>query len=294
MRPIDRTFRWILVLGFAVGTWTALGAETSWTASAPQAAQPAQAEALETWEQFQGPEAENYLRRARIRRMTPIGKGVTLPNMAELDLDGVRRRAVFKDIDTRSQGITQMSSGKPETHFQDSWQLEIPAYYIDRVIGLKLVPATVERSVNGKLGSLQWFVQSMMSEAERRKQGVAPTDEEKWNQVYLRMQLFDQLIYNVDRHLNNILVTKDFDLRLIDHSRSFRPFRELQNPGLLTRFSRSLLEGLKKLEYQDLRKNVGRYLIDSQIKTVLARRDAILALAEERIKEKGEAAVIYP
>ncbi len=290
MKRTDRPFRWILVLGLAAGAWPALGAQQA----APPAAQAAQPEALETWEQFQGPEAETYLAKARVRRLTPIGKGVTLPNMAELDMNGVRRRAVFKDIDTRSQGITQMSSGKPETHFQDSWQLEIPAYVIDRIIGLTLVPATVERSVNGKLGSMQWFVQSMVSEAERRKQGLAPPDEEKWNQVYLKMQLFDELIYNVDRHLNNVLVTKDFDLRLIDHSRSFRPFRELKNPDVLTRFSRSLLDGLAKLEYQDLRKKVGRYLIDSQLRTVLARRDAILELAKQRIAEKGEAAVIYP
>ena len=32
-----------------------------------------------------------------------------------------------------------------------------------------------------------------------------------------KVRLFDNLIYNVDRHLNNILITKDFEIRLIDH-----------------------------------------------------------------------------
>ena len=37
-------------------------------------------------------------------------------------------------------------------------------------------------------------------------------------------------LYNTDRHLNNILITKDFQIRLIDHSRSFRPFDTLKEP----------------------------------------------------------------
>jgi hypothetical protein len=80
------------------------------------------------------------------------------------------------------------------------------------------------------------------------------------------MYLFDQLIANVDRHMNNILITDDWDLRLIDHSRSFRTTKELKDPALFTRFSRDLVEGIKKLEYQDMRKKVGKYLMDEQIK----------------------------
>ena len=267
----------------------------TWPLVAQQAAPPPAApETLETWEQFQGPAAEKFLKDARVRSTRDLGTGVTLPQKAELELDGVRRNAVFKTIDVKTAGITQFSKGQPEANFQDSWQLEIPAYIIDRIIGLRMVPATIERTINGKTGSLQWWVQSMMSEADRRTKRVGAPDEEAWNRLYLKMELFDQLIYNVDRHLNNVLVTKDFDLRLIDHSRSFRAYKELKNPKVLTRFSQSLLDGIQKLEYQDLRKKVGRYLVDNQIRTVLARRDAIVALAKQMVAEKGEAAVIYP
>jgi hypothetical protein len=133
-----------------------------------------------------------------------------------------------------------------------------------------------------------------MSEAERRKQNATPPDLEAWNRTYQKMELFDQLIFNVDRHLKNVLVTVDFDLRLIDHSRSFRAWNELRNPERVTRFSRSVLDGLRKLEYADLRKRVGRYLVDDQIRGLLARRDAILALAATQVAERGEAAVLYP
>jgi hypothetical protein len=278
-----------LTLALSAATWPALAARQS----AGQTSSPTPA-ALETWEQFQGAEAEAYLKDARVVRLRDLGSGVTLPQKAEMDLKGVRRSAVFKTIDVRNTGITQFSKGAAEANFQDSWQLEIPAYVIDRIIGLHMVPATIERTLDGKTGSLQWWVTSMMSEADRQKKGVAPPDKEAWARVTLKMELFDQLIYNVDRHLNNVLVTQDFDLRLIDHSRSFRAYRELKDPKKLTRFSQSLLDGLKKLEYQDLRKKAGRWLIDNQIRTLLSRRDAILALAQQLVAEKGAAAVIYP
>lgn len=284
-----QTGRVMLVLVLSAAAWP-LAARPA----ALQSAAEKQVPALETWEQFQGGEAETFLNKARMRTLRDLGTGVTLPQKAELELNGVRRFAVFKTIDIRNTGITQFAKGAPEANFQDSWQLEIPAYTIDRIIGLRMVPATVERTLQGKTGSLQWWVASMMSEADRRAKNVTPADTEAWERVCLKMELFDQLIYNVDRHLNNILVTTDFDLRLIDHSRSFRAYRELKDPKKLTRFSQSLLDGLQKLEYQDLRKKVGRYLLDNQIRSLLARRDNILALAKQTVAEKGAAAVIYP
>jgi hypothetical protein len=280
--------RVLLVLGLSVATWPALAARQ---AAGQAAATPT---AVETWEQFQGPEAETFLTKSRVRSLKDLGTGVTLPQKADLELNGVRHFAVFKTIDVKTAGITQFNKGAAEANFQDSWQLEIPGYIIDRIIGLHMVPATVERTIQGKTGSLQWWVTSMMSEADRRTKNVAPKDKEAWERAYLKMELFDQLIYNVDRHLNNVLVTEEFDLRLIDHSRSFRAYRDLKDPKKIPRFSQSLLDGLKKLEYQDLRKKVGRYLLDNQIRTLLSRRDAILELAKQLVAEKGAAAVIYP
>ena len=249
--------------------------------------------AQETAAVFQGDAAELFLSKGRLVQMRDVGEGVTAPQRVILEYQGVRRQAVFKTIDVYKPGLTTVGSGS-EMDFQDSWQTEIAAYQIDRIIGLAMVPATVETYFNSKRGSLQWWVESMVSEDGRRKQGLAPPDEEAFARVNLKMRLFDELIYNVDRHLNNILVTKEFDLRLIDHSRAFRPVARLRLPAQLTRFSKSLLDALPTLEYQDLRKKVGKYLRDNQIRALLARRDAILALAKERVAAQGEAAVIYP
>lgn len=268
----------------AVRIIVALAAIAAWPAIAFQ----------ETAAVYQGPAAEAFLTKARITATRDLGSGITLPKKVTLVLDGVTQFGVFKDIDESKPGATKLADGSIDFAYQDSWQTEIAAYQVDLIIGLGLVPATVERRVDTKIGSLQWFVQSEMSEADRIAKKVAVPDIETWNRAMFKVRLFDQLIANVDRHLKNILVTREFEVRLIDHSRSFRTSRELRTPGDLTRFSKSLLEGIQRLEKADLKKKTGRYLTDAQIDRMLQRRDAILALAKKRIAENGEAAVIYP
>jgi hypothetical protein len=243
---------------------------------------------------YQGPPAEQFLLKGRVTATKDAGEGVTLSRIVTLEFNGATHRGLFKTIDESKPGATKLADGSLDINFQDSWQTEIAAYQVDLIIGLGLVPATVERRIGASVGSVQWFVDYKMKENERLEKKIAPPDSETWNRLMYKVRLFDQLIANVDRHLKNILVTEDFGVRLIDHSRSFRTNRELTKPQDLPRFSKSLLEGIQKLERQDLKTRVGRWLRDDQIDRMLQRRDAILALAKKRIAEKGEAAVIYP
>ncbi len=103
--------------------------------------------------------------------------------------------------------------------------------------------------------------------------------------------MFDNLIYNVDRNLNNILVTEDWRVYLIDHSRSFQSLKELQRP--MIRFSKSLLDAIQKLDEPSLKERLGRYLTTSQIRALLERRDLILERARDRIAESGADNVLY-
>jgi hypothetical protein len=243
---------------------------------------------------YQGPAAEQFLLKGRIAKTEDAKEGVTQSKIVTVEYNGATHRGLFKTIDESKAGVTTFANGSGEIGFQDSWQTEIAAYQVDLIIGLGLVPATIERKVGSSVGSIQWFVDYKMKEAERREQKIAPPDLETWNRAMLKVRLFDQLIANVDRHLKNILVTENFEVRLIDHSRSFRENRELKAPGDLTRFSKSLLEGIKRLEKKELKKRAGRYLSDAQIDRLLQRREAILALAKKLVAERGEAAVIYP
>ena len=257
------------------------------------AAQAAQVAAPETPATFQGPAAEDFLTKARIVGTRLIGEGVTRPFLVTLELDGVTRKGVFKTIDQKKDGITTLADGSQEIDFQDSWQTEVAGYLLDRMIGLEMVPATVKRRINGKVGSLQWFVEGMIPESERLAKKLALPDLEAWNEQVYKVRLFDELISNADRHLKNIQVSQDFNIRLIDHSRTFRVNRSLKNPNAIPKFSRTLLASIERLDKAGLQKQLGEYLSGAQIERVLQRRDAILALAKKRVAEQGEAAVLY-
>jgi hypothetical protein len=106
--------------------------------------------------------------------------------------------------------------------------------------------------------------------------------------------MFDNLIYNVDRHLNNIQITGDWKVVLIDHSRAFRRFAQLRAETDLRRFSRSLLAAMEKLDEPTLAARLSRYLDRYQIEGILERRDLIVARAKRLAAEQGEAAVLFP
>jgi hypothetical protein len=156
-----------------------------------------------------------------------------------------------------------------------------------------MVPATVERAIEGKRGSLQFWVTSKMSEAQRVEKKLQPPSKFDWDEQVSRIRLFDNLIYNTDRHLGNLLITEDWKIRLIDHSRSFRPFDQLKDPKQLVTFSRTLLARLEELNEPVLKQRMGKYLNTYQIQALLKRRDAILALSKKRTAEQGAGAVLY-
>ncbi len=241
---------------------------------------------------IQGPELEEFLRAAKIVQAARIPKGITLPQKLTLELDGVTRFGAFKSIDV-SKPVQTFDGGAPEFGFQDSWKTEVAAYEVDKLIGLGMVPATVERTYNSTKGSEQFWVDSMMSEAERLQKKIPPPNAQQWNLTFQKVQLFDNLIYNTDRHMNNLLITKDWEMILIDHSRSFRVFKDLHQPKSMTRFSKSLLEGIQRLNTQNLTEKVGKYLSKDQIQALLARRDLIVALSKKIAAEQGEAKVLY-
>jgi len=240
---------------------------------------------------FQGPAIEEFLSHAKIVGLKDIGEGVTLPEKATLEFDGVTQYGVFKTIDEYAK-VKQLDRGV-ELEFQDSWKTEVAAYELDKLLGLGMVPATVERTFNGKKGSLQFWVTSKMSEAERYKKKLQPPAKFDWEEQIARIRMFDNLIYNTDRHMNNLLITDDWKIRLIDHSRTFRPFEQLKDPKQLTRFSRSILEKMEALNEPLLKERLGNYLSPYQIQGLLKRRDAMIALSRKLIAEKGAGAVLY-
>ncbi len=243
---------------------------------------------------IQGPDLEEFLKTAKVVALKDIGKGVTMSRKATLELNGVTESGLFKTIDEKPMvGITTLEDGRIDAEFQDSWRTEIAAYELDKMIGLGMVPATVERRLDNKVGSVQFWVTSIMNEQKRQKDNVRPPDPQAWNDQMHKLWVWDSLIYNVDRNLGNILITEQWAMIGIDHSRTFRPYGRLKDPKLMVRFSRSLLAKLADLKEPELKARLGKYLTGFQIQGLLKRRDLIALLVTKLVAEKGEAAVLY-
>ena len=92
------------------------------------------------------------------------------------------------------------------------YKRERAAYLVNRFLNFDLVPPTVIREIDGVLGSLQQFI----NDAEPGYE----IDDSKHQLLYWKMQIFDYLIGNADRHFGNFLVKSD-RLYAIDHGYSF-------------------------------------------------------------------------
>ena len=244
---------------------------------------------------LQGEEAEAFLRSARVVLREPIGVGITHPDRLTLEDGNRKARALWKTINEHKQGMQKFASGASEFDFRDSYKAEVAAYELDKLLGLGLVPPTVERRVDGRAGSLQLWVESAMTQLDRKQKGLEPPDVDLWNQQMHKVRLFHQLTYNTDhQNIRNILMDPSFRVYLVDSSRAFHIQVELLVPGDLVRFSRSLLARMEALDKPTLKEHLGAWLGGMQIDGLLARRDKILALVKQRVAEKGEAEVYFP
>jgi hypothetical protein len=241
---------------------------------------------------IQGPELEEFLAKAEIVEAKTMSTGITAPKKLTMVLNGETRYGVFKTVD-ESKSLMRFDDGRVEMDFKDSWEYEIAAYEIDKIVGLGMVPATVERTYKGSKGSVQFFVNSMMTQGEQIKQKARPVNIDHWTLQVYKVRLFDNLVYNTDRNLGNLLITKDWEIILIDHSRAFRAFGMLRATDDLTRFSRTLLAGIQKLDLKTLTEKTGKYLPKPHIEGMLKRRDLILESARKLAAQKGDHVAYY-
>ncbi len=235
---------------------------------------------------------EKVLRDAKIIKSKKLGTGITNPLKLTLLDGGTELYAVFKDVDVRKTGITKLKSGA-EMDFKDSWQFDVAAYELDKLLGLDMVPVTVERKYNGEKGMVQWWVPNAMTEGDRKEKGLEPPDVDSWNRYLYKLRLFDNLVYNIDRNLGNLLITPDWKIWMIDHSRSFKNNDTLKAKSDMARFSMSFVDALKKLDEAKVMAHCGKYLTVYEVRSMMRRRDAILELYEKTRAEQGDS-ILYP
>ncbi len=221
-------------------------------------------------------------------------EAVTEPWVLDLELDGVKFKAIWKNPLGRMKG------------FLESWKWEIAAYRFDKLIGLNMVPVTVEKRFQEELGSCQLWIEDTFTLKDKveKKMKTPSIKVFYWNRALFKQRAWDNLIFNEDRHQNQYLITQDWRMLLIDHSRSFATSRKSTNkliyyekykegPFLMKELPSTLYENIKTLTAEKIKVAVGDYLTDTEIEAVMLRRDLIVAWVEKRIKELGEDKVLY-
>lgn len=231
-------------------------------------------------------EMSNFLLKAEIGRTRSAGAGVTDSKRATLTYGTITHDAHIQNIDESKREFQSMRG--TEFNFRDSWTFNVAGYKLDRLLGLNMVPVSVSRRYRSKPSAFTWWVDNVaMDEGDRLKKKITPPDYKTWNQQMQLVRLFDQLIYNVDRNMGNLLITRDWHVWAIDHTRAFRTHDQLKSPENVSRCDRQVFQRLKDLDNDTLKRELGSYLDNWQIRALLARRDAIV----KRIESLGPAAL---
>ena len=236
---------------------------------------------------------KTFLLKAKVVGSKQSTKGVTSPWRLTLSDGTITHDASFQAIDEHKTSMT-LASGKTEMNFVDSYKYNIAAYQLAELIGMDdMLPVYVERTWQGNSGSLSWWLPVKMDEADRTKQKIAVPDPDAWNNQMYKIRVFDQLVYDADPNLTNLLIGENFKIWRVDFSRAFRLYKDLQNPNDLTHCDRQLFEKLKTLNGDELTAKTKHYLNKEEVKAVMARRDKIVERFNQLIAQNGEKEVLY-
>jgi hypothetical protein len=176
----------------------------------------------------------------------------------------------------------------------DSYKYNIAAYRLAELLGIDdMLPMYVERKWRGNSGSLSWWLPVQMDGAERHRRKIEPPDLGAWKKQMYKIRVFDELVYDTDPNLTNVLIGNDWKVYRIDFTRAFRLHENLQNPKNLVRCERKLFERLKALDGNELTQKTEHYLTKWEVQGVMARRDKIVEYFQKLIAEKGENEVLY-
>ena len=238
-------------------------------------------------------QVKQFLQTAEVIKSKPSSKGITHPWRLTLSNGTITHDASFQSIDEHKSEM-KLASGKVEIDFVDSYKYNIAAYQLAELVGLDdMLPVYVERKWQGKTGSISWWLPVKMDDVERVEKKIEPPDPDKWNKQMYRIRVLDELVYDTDPNLTNVLIGEDWTVWRVDFSRAFRKNKDLRTPKNLVKCDRQLLEKLKALKADELAGETKGYLTKDEVNAVMARRDKIVATFQSLIAEKGEKEILY-
>jgi hypothetical protein len=234
---------------------------------------------------------EEFLHQAKIGTQREVPKGITLPKRATLEYNNLLHDASIQTVD-ESKTSYQTQRGT-ELNFRDSWKYNVAGYEVAKILELNMLPPYVERKVGGKTGSLSWWVNDAMMEVDRFKKKMEPPDTDSWNKQMYAVRVFHELIYDTDPNLTNILISKDWQIWIIDCSRAFRVNKTIREPKNLVQCDRKLLAKLRTLDKGVSREKLSHWLTNAEIDGLVSRAATIVQFFDKEVTAKGESSVLY-
>ena len=239
-------------------------------------------------------EMEDFLLHAPIvaTKKSPSA-GVTDARRVTLSDGRTTHDAQIQDVDIQ-KAVFDGGPKHSEVNFKDTYRYNIAAYRLSRLLGLEEVPMSVLRMVGGKPAAVTWWIDDVAGDegARLKKKIVSPNALRTVNYTFI-LRVFDELIQNRDRNPGNLLWTTDGKMWMIDHTRAFRLQPNLLNPLTLQRCERTLLDRMRGLTAAAVTEAMGDTLLQVEIDALMARRDAIVTLFDDRIAEQGESVILY-
>jgi hypothetical protein len=234
---------------------------------------------------------EEFMRLGKIGRMKNIAKGITLPLQATLEYNGVQHDVAVQTVNIAKPSF-QTAKGA-ELNFKDYWGYNVAGYELAKILEFNMLPPYVERKVHGQEASLSWWVNDSMTELDRKNLKSEPPDLDSWNKQMYAVRVWHQLIYDTDANLTNILISKDWQIWIIDCTRAFRIRKDLRDPKDLVHCDRRLLAKLRTLDQDMLKEKLSHWLTKTEIEALAARSAKIVDYFDKEVAAKGEAAVLY-
>lgn len=220
-------------------------------------------------------EIEQHLKSAEIIQIEDINVGVTKPRRARLAPGGPVDAFAWKAIRPARYG-----------GYWESYKSEIAAYELDKLLGLGMIPPTVERRVKGEIGAAVLWVMPTRSfkdlggvPGQQGVKGPPSAEVPRWMLQLTRAKMFDNLIANIDPNLGNWLVDPQWNLILIDHTRAFTTTKNLYHQ--LAQIDTELWNKMKALDESSLTAALGDWLDRSAIRAIVERRDKMQSVVDK-------------
>jgi len=229
-------------------------------------------------------ELEAYLKKASVGTILKGAEGGRGEGWTINLHDGkIGRRGYFKYLDTR----------RP-TNFPISYQYELAAYELTKLLKINIVPPLVEREIQGRKGSLQIYLENCLSERDRGLKKIDPPNPQAFAEALEEINVFEALTSCDHLSPRDILIHKEtWRVCRVDFAEAFDPSPEFLPEVMITRCSRRLYQGLLDLNPLGAEATLKPYLNAQEIKGLLERRDLILEKLKDLIKDKGEKAVLF-